>query len=237
MPSLLAVLDQRPKPRPKPPAVLLVIGAHREERDFGDAVAQRLDRARIDLLRIPEGISGRRPGPEGLAAYRRRHDDLYRQILEHVRPAHRLLIDLHTGLDEQLCCADVLCAHTAVLDCIDGGAGRAEGPPLGGPVRGVLLVSGREPPSGPTDDPTATAAPESRQPSTAESSAPSHRWPIVRPEIPAVIWQGTCPLYLGLEVFLHRPGAGTPAEADFAAAVVNAVSPCALAVVEGDGRA
>ncbi|MCD6706526.1 MAG: hypothetical protein LT080_08755 [Thiobacillus sp.] len=43
------------------PRALLVVGIHREERGFGEAVAAGLDRRLIDVLVIPEGLSGRHP--------------------------------------------------------------------------------------------------------------------------------------------------------------------------------
>jgi hypothetical protein len=84
---------------------LLVIGIHREERAFGAAVASGLDG--VDLLAIPEGLSGRRPRPDQRFHYDTLHRALYLQLLPHVQEHHSLLIDLHTGLDPQAPAADL----------------------------------------------------------------------------------------------------------------------------------
>ncbi len=200
------------------PQIVLVIGAHREELSFGDAVAEHLDRQRFDLLRIPVGISGQRPGPDGLERYRQRHAELYRQILEHVQPGQQILIDLHTGFDERQCSADVLCVQPALLRCIEHKAA-AEGHVPGGlgDMRSVRLIAADvEAVPRPVDD---------RQ---------TDAWPCVRPELPEPVWKGADLLYIGIEVYLAEPSegttAGTSAEARFAATVIDAVGECALSV-------
>jgi hypothetical protein len=192
--------------------VLLVIGAHREELSFGEAVAAQLDRQRIDLLRIPVGISGQRPGPDALAGYRQRHAELYRQILEHVQPEQRVLIDLHTGFDERLCSADVLCGEPALLRCIEHKASQP-GAPAGGSMRAVRLLA---------------SEPDAATRSGARPQAES--WPWVRPVLPEIVWNNPRPLYVGVEVYLASSSRGTPAEVRFAAAVIEAVGDCALSV-------
>jgi len=190
----------------------LVIGAHREELAFGEAVAKRLNRQRIDLLRIPVGLSGQRPGPGGLARYRQRHAELYQQIMEHVQPGQRVLIDLHTGFDERLCWADILCAEPALLRCIEQES--AELPaPNGAFVRGVQLVA---------DDGSGVPSRDGRQ-------APESR-PCVKPALPESVWNAKHLIYVGIEVYLAQPSYGTPAEAGFAAAVVETVGESALSV-------
>jgi hypothetical protein len=201
---LFGAPDRRPRERP---SIVLVIGAHREELAFGEAVAEHLDRRRIDVLRIPAGISGRRPGPDELATYRRRHAELYRQILEHVQPEQRVLIDLHTGFDERLCSADILCADPTILHCIEQADARLE-TPLPAQVRAVRLVGSQG-----VED---------------LSCLDGATWPSVRPELPDAVWCGTGPLYVGVEVYLRQLHQGTPAEAHFAVAVIAAISDCAL---------
>ncbi len=81
------------------PTVLLVIGIHREELAFGCAVAERIDAGKVAVLAISEGLSNRLPSLDE----RYRHDmllrRLYLQLLPHMVGRHRLLIDLHTGID------------------------------------------------------------------------------------------------------------------------------------------
>ncbi|MFP4075905.1 MAG: hypothetical protein ACLFTD_05380 [Halochromatium sp.] len=209
--------------RARPP-ILLVIGAHREELSFGEVVAEHLDHQRIGLLRIPVGLSGQRPGPDGLERYRQRHAELYRQILEHVQPGQRVLIDLHTGFDERQCSADVLCGEPALLRCIERKAA-AEGRGSGGlgDMRPVRLIA--------ADVETPPRSADARQ---------TDAWPCVRPELPESVWKGAGLLYIGIEVYLAEPSAGTtagtPAEARFAAAVIDAVGECALTVQTARSR-
>lgn len=98
-----------------PPATLLVVGIHREELSFGTAVAARLDRARIDVLAIAEGVSGRRPRADERFRYDTVHRALYLQLLAHIRPGHRMVIDLHTGIDSGAPCADLFSRDVPAL--------------------------------------------------------------------------------------------------------------------------
>lgn len=99
-----------------PPHVLLVIGVHREELAFGAAVAQGLDRSCIDVLHIPDGLSGHRPRADQRFHYDTLHRALYRQLPPQVQEHHELLIDLHTGLDPQGPCADLYCCDIQRLE-------------------------------------------------------------------------------------------------------------------------
>ncbi|MGB0129490.1 MAG: hypothetical protein WBP72_17755 [Rhodocyclaceae bacterium] len=92
------------------PPALLVIGIHREERAFGEAVASSLDRKLVDVLVIPEGLSGRRPRPDQKFSHDVLHRALYLQLLPHMLGHHDLLIDLHTGVDRGGPCADLICS-------------------------------------------------------------------------------------------------------------------------------
>lgn len=95
--------------------VLLVVGVHREELSFGAAVAAKLDARRVDVLKISEGLSGRRPRQDERFRYDTLHRALYLQLLPHVRPWHHLLVDLHTGLDPAAPCADLYSRDIDVL--------------------------------------------------------------------------------------------------------------------------
>lgn len=192
-------------------SVLLVVGVHREERAFGEAVAERLSRERFGLLRIEQGLSGRRPGPDGVEAYRRCHRDLYAQILDHIRPSHAVAIDLHTGFDEAGTSADVLCADPGLLRCVarDG----AEAGLLAGKLQGVQLVA---------DQPELDGAEAS-----SEAGA-SGRWPRLRPEIPRAVWRAGPHLYVGIEVYLPTSGDAMDSAVAFGAAVVEVAAECGL---------
>lgn len=97
------------------PKTLLLIGVHREELAFGQSIADAVDPARVAVLAIPEGLSGRRPLPDEEFRYDTLHRALYSQILRHMsHGAHRVLIDLHTGSDPLGPSADILCADAAL---------------------------------------------------------------------------------------------------------------------------
>jgi hypothetical protein len=198
--------------------MLLVIGVHREERHFGEAVAARLPQARFDLLRIEQGLSGRRPGPDELDAYRLRHRALYAQILDHISPAHLVLLDLHTGFDEAGPCADVLCADAELLRCVER-RGVPSGPdvdPDTRKIRGVRLVAGQ-----PRVQPCAPAR-------AAPEPAAEDPWPSLRPHIPQAVWCADHYLYIGIEIYLLTPANPTDADIAFGAAVVRAAAECGL---------
>lgn len=190
------------------PAVLLVIGVHRGELAFGEAVAARLDPARFSLLRIPDGLSGHRPRPDERDAYRRLHEELYHQILRHLEPAHQLLIDLHTGIDETRRCADVLCADPALLAHVAAAGGGAADPP----VRCLRLAD------------AATPAPPHPDPA---HPAPTHPapWPVAHPDLPRRVWWQAHPRYVCVEVYLPEAGgSGTPADQVFAATLLTHIA-------------
>lgn len=111
---------------------VLILGIHREELAFGEAVAAGLDPARIDLLRIPEGFSVARPTQDQAFYYRASHRELYGQILCQVRGRYDLVIDLHCGINEPARCADLFSADPALLRCV---CEAARGPRGSHPIR------------------------------------------------------------------------------------------------------
>jgi hypothetical protein len=96
--------------------VLLVIGIHREELAFGRTVAERLDPQKVQVLTIPEGLSGKRPLIDQQFNYNTLHQALYQQLLPSVQGRHTLLLDLHTGSDPAGPSADLICADAAWRD-------------------------------------------------------------------------------------------------------------------------
>ena len=92
-------------------SALLVVGIHRAELAFGQAVAARLNPAQVAVLVIPEGIDGRHPRADQRFGYETLHRALYLQLLPHVHQGrYTLLLDLHTGLDPQGLGADIFSA-------------------------------------------------------------------------------------------------------------------------------
>lgn len=99
---------------------LVVIGIHREELDFGRDVVRGLRAGEVDVLEIPDGLSGRRPLPDQAFRYGTLHRALYLQLPPHLAPVHRLLIDLHAGFDADGPSADLLCADARLRACLEG---------------------------------------------------------------------------------------------------------------------
>jgi hypothetical protein len=90
--------------------VLLVVGIHREELAFGQTVAESLDRQRVQVLTVPEGLSGKRPLQGQQFKYNILHEALYLQLLPSIRGKHDVLLDLHTGSDPAGPSADLICS-------------------------------------------------------------------------------------------------------------------------------
>ncbi|MCD2453682.1 hypothetical protein GO003_025210 [Methylicorpusculum oleiharenae] len=99
--------------------VLLVIGIHREELAFGRAVAKGLDPQQIQVLTVPEGLSGRRPLPDQSFNYQTLHRALYQQLLPYVLGHHSVLLDLHSGCDTAGPSADLICAGAGWRDALE----------------------------------------------------------------------------------------------------------------------
>jgi len=77
------------------------------------------------VLKIGEGLSGRRPRQDERFRYDTLHRELYLQLLPHVQPWHHVMIDLHTGIDPHAPCADLYSRDIGVL-----AARLARAPPL-----------------------------------------------------------------------------------------------------------
>lgn len=165
---------------------LLVIGIHREELAFGRAVAAQVDRSRIDVLEIPEGLPGRNPRADEHFQHGKLHRELYLQLLPHMR-RYRMMIDLHTGLDESGPCADLY-----------------------------------------TRDP-ARLAPALREPAARliQIGAEGGQFPHGKTVIPPEVWQARDCLYVGLEIYLAKVGAGETAEQRFAHDLVETLAEAA----------
>lgn len=178
-------------------STLLVIGIHREELAFGRAVAEGLDPACVEVLEVSEGLPGRHPLPDERQRHDALHRALYQQLPAHMH-GHRLLIDLHTGIDLRGPAADLYCRAPERLAGLLPAVAPAAAPRL-------VRLGGDE------DGP----------------------YPPARTVIPDRVWQAPEFLYVGLEVYLAAPGAGTPAEQDYArrliAALARAAEPDAAA--------
>ena len=185
-----------------PPPILLVIGAHRDELDFGEQVSASLDPQFYSILRIPHGISGERPRTDQLNEFRKRHRELYLQILQHIEPGHRLLIDLHQGLDSGDLFADILSSDGDLLKHLYPKLNQTlQQQP--GQIRCIQLVS----------DTTL-----SYLPTDADHSL------VAKPDIPEEIWNNPEILYVGLEIYMENEGGDNDAEKQTAVTLIERIA-------------
>ena len=197
MPSISPRLNDRPGA-----VAILVIGVHREELPFGDRVAAGLDPSLVEVLRIPEGLSGRRPRQDEVFHYETLHRELYRQLLEQIRGRYPMMLDLHCGLDEDGPLADLISGDARLLACVRDRAGerfgRAEGDRV---MRPVLLERRADAPALPTAVSAHTV-------------------------IPPEIWNDSTFEYLAIEIFLRSRGAGEEADWELARWLIRTVVAC-----------
>lgn len=184
-------------------ATVLVTGIHLEELAFGDRVAELLGPGEVDVLRIPQGVPQTRPAAGRQFYYDTRHRELYLQLQQQVKGRYRLLIDLHSGLDEGGPTADVFCHDGGLLRRLGA---RLRGMDGAGRVRPVRIVARDE--SGP------------RGGWQEDAAAGAYTW------IPRSIWDGGMPVYVGLEVYLREPGAGGRGDWQFAREMIELINGC-----------
>ena len=182
------------------PAVL-VTGIHREELGFGDRVAALVDPRQVEVLRIAHGISNARTGADDRFYSDAAHREIYLQLRQQIRQQPQWrgspLIDLHAGVDEHGPCADIYSANEALLSCLDT---RLRPDPR---VRLVRIVDKPLP----ADDSSADAVAHTR--------------------IPRSLWDGQDWLYVGLEIYLARPGDGGPDACWLASELIGHICQCA----------
>jgi hypothetical protein len=181
-------------------ATVVVTGVHREELAFGDRVADRLDPEGVDILRIPEGVPQRCTDVDQQFRHEARQRELYLQLHRQVKGRYGLLIDLHSGVDENGPGADVYCHDSNLLECL-----RSDLDPTLS-VRLIRIIAPDDPIPDPGDD------------GVAETGA--------RTCIPSSVWNGGQPLYVGLEVYLRDAEAGRDAES-LAERLIGCIQACA----------
>jgi hypothetical protein len=190
------------KQRGTRPDTVLIIGVHREEHPFGDAVAAALDPSLAEVLRIPEGLSGRRPRQDPLLHYETLHRELYHQVLTQVRGRNGLVRDLHTGLDEAGPCADVISHNPGLLARMSEEAIARFGEPEGRRRPRPVLLGG------------------------APGHSHLHAVLPSRTVIPRDMWNDEDFEYVGLEVYRSAPGVGRPSDRDLALWLIRLGTAC-----------
>ncbi|MEE4638904.1 MAG: hypothetical protein V2J42_09220 [Wenzhouxiangella sp.] len=183
---------------------VLVTGVHREELSFGDGVTRRCASNQIDVLRIPEGVPQRCRNVDQQFYHETRQRELYLQLHQQVKGRYRLLIDLHSGIDEDGPWADIYCRDAKLLERIGS---RVDARKLTDRVRLVRIVDAHQP------------AILKRGQSAVDTQA--------RTSIPAAIWAGGRPVYVGLEVYLPDQAATGDAEA-LACELIHCIQACAM---------
>ena len=196
---------------------ILVIGIHKEELAFGERVVELLDGSGIDVLRIEQGLSSKKPVFDDLFYYTTRHQEIYLQLRQQVKKRYDLLIDLHSGINESGACAEIFCKHVDLLDCLKTVSKKCSDIhcPLSGPIRLTRIIED----SGKIDDPA-------ERNEEMDTKIREQEYPFCLTVIPQAVWASQDFIYVGLEIYLPRPDAGTMEDWRFTAEIVGSILKC-----------
>ena len=196
---------------------IIVIGIHREELAFGERVAELLDGSGIDVLRIEQGLSGKNPVFDDLFYYTTQHQEIYLQLRQQIKKRYDLLIDLHSGINESGACAEIFCKHVDLLDCLKTVSKKCSDIhcPLSGPIRLTRIIED----SGKIDDPA-------ERNEEMDTKIREQEYPFCLTVIPQAVWASQDFIYVGLEIYLPRPDAGTMEDWRFTAEIVGSILKC-----------
>jgi len=196
---------------------ILAIGIHKEELAFGERVAELLDGSMISVLRIEQGLSNKKPIFDDLFYYTTRHLEIYLQLCQQVKKRYDLLIDLHSGINESGACADIFCKHVNMLDCLKTISKQYSNIrcPLYGPIRLIRIIEDSEK----NDDPA-------ERNEEMDTKIRDQGYPICRTVIPRAVWASKDFVYVGLEIYLPRPDAGTMKDWQFTTEIVEYILKC-----------
>jgi hypothetical protein len=195
----LQVAETNPPVQRAADDTVLVIGMHRAELAFGDAVADGLDEERLSVFRIPQGVRQANTAPGALFYSRAEHHEIYLQLRQQIGARPRLLVDLHRGFDSTRRAADVFCRDVDFLHAL---AGRLDAEGLHARVRLLRIVDDGDP---------------------ADASASASFEGTARTWIPRAVWRVRRPLYVGLEVYLTSEGDGDPSDRAFARRLIDLI--------------
>ena len=196
---------------------ILVIGIHKEELAFGERVAELLDGSMISVLRIEQGLSNRKPIFDDLFYYTTRHQEIYLQLRQQVKKRYDLLIDLHSGINESGACAEIFCKHVDLLDCLKTVSKKCSNIrcPLPDPIRLTRIIEDSE-----EIDDLAEGNEE------MDTKIRDQGYPFCLTVIPQTVWASKDFIYVGLEIYLPRPDAGTMEAWRFTAEIVESILKC-----------
>lgn len=193
---------------------IIVIGIHQEELAFGEQVVELLDGSGIDVLRIEQGLSSKKPVFDDLFYYTTQHQEIYLQLRQQIKKRCALLIDLHSGINESGACADIFCKHVNMLDCMKTVFKKCSNihGPLPGPIRLTRIIENFE-----EEEPD----PKIRNPKIRNQG-----YPVCLTVIPQSVWASKHFIYVGLEIYLPRPNTGTMKDWRFTAKIVEFILKC-----------
>jgi diadenosine tetraphosphatase ApaH/serine/threonine PP2A family protein phosphatase len=177
----------------------MVIGVHRAELAFGDAVAHGLDGDRLTVFRIPQGVRQADTAPGALFYSRAEHHEIYLQLRQQIGAYPRLLVDLHRGFDATRRAADIFCRDVDFLHAL---AERLDAEGLHARVRLLRIVDDGD---------------------LADAHVADGFEGAARTWIPRVVWAARRPLYVGLEVYLTSEGDGDPSDRAFARQLIDLI--------------
>ncbi|MFV9692153.1 MAG: hypothetical protein ACNY01_14510 [Desulfobacteria bacterium] len=163
----------------------------------------------IDVLRIEHGLSNDRFLYGNLFYYDTFLRELYLQTHMQIQGNYSLAIDLHAGVNQAGCCADVFCKETSVLDCLNSVLQNR-----------LLLLSEKVRLLKIVKDMAA-------RPKLADLS-----YLRCKTFIPEAVCEGRHYHYVGLEIYLPRPGQGSREDWLFARQLVKCIHECARKLKE-----
>ena len=184
---------------------LLVTGIHREELAFGDHVSELVDRDRVDVMRVPQGVSHARDGTGDEFYYTTKHREIYLQLRQQIRREYELVIDLHCGESEQGLYAELFCHDAHLMRCLTEQLRQRS---LENTVRLIEIIAEHE-----------------AQPGGAVVKLEN---PKARTWIPESVWNGRDFRYVGLEVYLQDGERGSPHEWQFTRELIEMIIECGL---------
>jgi len=180
----------------------LVIGIHKKELGFGRQVAAILPETYIRIIQIDQGLPQQKSFNGRGYYYSAFHREIYLQLHQQVKSKIDLLIDLHTGINEPGCCADIFCSDKHLL----------------GRIKETLNESRMNF----FDHSQAVRLYKITTVSSKEHAA-SSRFPVCHTIIPHTVWESAQYSYVGLEIYLQEAGKGKQADWVYGTGLVESI--------------
>lgn len=182
--------------------VTLVIGVHREELGFGIKAARAVEKI-VQVVHITKGLSHRKSLYRSGFYHSTAHREMYLQLHQQLKEKTDMVIDLHTGINETGRCADIFSADMSLLHT----------------MKTKLDASAHHPLLSPGEERLYQIMPQDGQKEEEEAL-----FSACHTIIPRQIWEGLEYTYVGLEIYLHETGDGTPVDYEYAAHLISLLS-------------